>query len=221
MKHFLELMYKNGTGAASVPSRISMNEQGSQTDAPMQTSALENTNNDCSSKNDNRNSPTSREVHQKIRFVLESGANTRTSAADAKSTLMHVGGLEDIDDFYNGRTHAGVKSIDIDIGDNGADSTFKIESLQAAVRKLPGLQTKNSFFDGVVRAENHLLFSPEGQSSEAAQPASSALSIPRQPPELNSSIPNDDSQSISSPLRNEQIYSRIRKNRMAGPEPQQ
>ena len=141
MKHFLELMYKNGSAAASVSSRISMNEQGSQTDAPMQTTVIETTNQDCSSKH--RTSPTNREFHSNVRFALDSGANTNTSGIDANSTLMHVGGLEDIDDFYNGRTHAGLKSIDIDIGDNGADSTFKIESLHAAVRKLPGMQSSS------------------------------------------------------------------------------
>lgn len=55
--------------------------------------------------------------------------------------MMQVGGMEDINGLYHDRASAGVKSIDIDIGDNGADSTYKIETLHAAVRRLPGVQT--------------------------------------------------------------------------------
>ena len=52
------------------------------------------------------------------------------------NTFMQVGGLEDIDGLFHGEKDAGVKSVDIDIGDNGADSTIKIENLQTAVRNL-------------------------------------------------------------------------------------
>ena len=52
------------------------------------------------------------------------------------NTCMQVGGLEDIDGLYRGEKDAGVKSVDIDIGDNGADSTMKYENLETAVRNL-------------------------------------------------------------------------------------
>lgn len=119
------------------------------------------------------------------------------------NTLMHVGGLEDIDGLYHGQTNAGLKSVDIDIGDNGADSTIRIENLQAAVRNLSDLSNYEHAAGADEGEVVHQSVTPELKSIDMVQPASSNLSIPKQPADINSSLPNDDSHSISSPLKNE------------------
>lgn len=210
MKCFLDDQFRNGRRS---PAR-SINEQGSQTDGPHPTGG-DPFENYAYGQNEERLPLIDAQLqHQSVEKLAEISGQMLQDGFEV-NTYMQVGGLEDIDGLYRGEKDAGVKSVDIDIGDNGADSTIKYESLENAVRNLSQMSIDQQATGADACGPSQESMLPELASLDIERQVSSNISIPRQPADINSSIPNDDSQSISSPLKNEQIYSSFRQKRLS------